>query len=310
MGWSRSTCGEGIPNFYARGALEKGAKLFDGFGGALADAVLGPILRHFGYAKPMDSYNMRKDAEGNYLNEDCLNATAVFSDFYTSPESVTIARALWNNYDGLQDRFIDFWQATSQSLAKNPHVIGFDPLNEPFASWGSVGQAIHRLVPGNFDRDVLAPLYARVHAANQQADPSSILFFEPAIFPDDNPFGTQKLGFETPPGGEVGSAHHAVNSHTYCCEVASQAEACLKGEPGTTDKDAEICLDYHHENVGTRQAEALGLGIPHIVSEFGACLQRCLCAGGDAGRRCVRRAPLQLGLLGVQEVQRYHDICS
>ena len=39
---------------------------------------------------------------------------------------------LYNNVDGLQDKFVDFWNHTSAAFAGNPYVVGFDPINEPF----------------------------------------------------------------------------------------------------------------------------------------------------------------------------------
>lgn len=32
----------------------------------------------------------------------------------------------------MQDKFVNFWDHVSMRLAKNPYVVGYDPLNEPF----------------------------------------------------------------------------------------------------------------------------------------------------------------------------------
>jgi len=40
--------------------------------------------------------------------------------------------ALYNNKNQLQDKFVEFWDHTSKALTKNPYVIGFDPINEPY----------------------------------------------------------------------------------------------------------------------------------------------------------------------------------
>lgn len=271
--WSRATCGEGIPNFYAHEVLRRGATCF---GSRFADTFLGPIFRLFGFCKSMESYGMRKDSHGNFAIEDCRKATAVFSDFYTSPEALTIARALYSNSDGLQDKFVAFWAHVSAALRHNPYVLGFDPLNEPFASWSDPLEAFKRMLPGNFDRSVLAPMYARIHAANLETDAHSISLFEPAIFPDDNPFGIQPLGFEAPP---MDASHAAVNAHTYCCELDSQADSCTKnGEPSSKAEAGKECLKYHHSNVGQREADAHRLGVPLVISEFGACMDSDACA--------------------------------
>ena len=59
------------------------------------------------------------------------------------------------------------------------------------------------------------------------------MWFEPPQFPDyvggmgmEHVFG---VGFETPPGGEIGSNRHVLNDHTYCCELGG--DTCATGEP-------------------------------------------------------------------------------
>lgn len=64
---SRYTCGEGMPNFYAKEVIENGAYCFS----AMADKVLGPIFRHFGACKSMNSYGFRHDDKGQPWIEDC-----------------------------------------------------------------------------------------------------------------------------------------------------------------------------------------------------------------------------------------------
>lgn len=39
---------------------------------------------------------------------------------------------LYKNIDGIQDKFLAFWDVVSKRFAKNPYVIGYDPINEPF----------------------------------------------------------------------------------------------------------------------------------------------------------------------------------
>jgi len=40
------------------------------------------------------------------------------------------------------------------------------------------------------------------------------------------------VGFDVPPGGEIGSNKHVLNDHTYCCSMG--ATVCSGGEPSTT----------------------------------------------------------------------------
>lgn len=82
-----------------------------------------------------------------------------------------------------------------------------------------------------------------------------------------------RLGFKTPPGGEIGSPHHVLNDHTYCCQLGF--DVCESGEPQPEDKDR--CLQWHQKKLGLRYADAKAYGIPMIVSEFGACLDSEVC---------------------------------
>lgn len=90
-------------------------------------------------------------------------------------------------------------------LKGNQFIVGFDPLNEPWPAWQSLVEAINTLIPGHFDVDKLAPMYARIFTEVQKIDPNWIMWFEPAQFPDG--FGTGKMpllsniGFKVPPGG-------------------------------------------------------------------------------------------------------------
>lgn len=104
------------------------------------------------------------------------------------------------------------------------------------------------------------------------------MWFEPGQVPDTLPIGKGgavfKLGFKTPPGGQVGSTKHVLNDHTYCCQL--KPDICeATGEPQA--KDAERCLQWHEKRFSTRQKDADRLGIPIFWSEFGACLDSDEC---------------------------------
>jgi len=102
--------------------------------------------------------------------------------------------------------------------------------------------------------------------------------FEPGQFPDMLGLGPEAVvwhtGFETPPGGKIGSANHVLNDHTYCCQLGA-SECAKTGEPQA--KDAEKCYDLHTKRIGTRAEDAKTLGVPLIMSEFGACMDTKEC---------------------------------
>jgi hypothetical protein len=106
----------------------------------------------------------------------------------------------------------------------------------------------------------------------------SAMWFMPASFPDEvglGPLGgvVFPVGFETPPGGEIGSPNHVLNDHTYCCQLSPGI--CATGEP-STDK-AKECLKWHNNRMGQRADDAKRLGVPFHLTEFGACLTEAPC---------------------------------
>jgi len=65
-----------------------------------------------------------------------------------------------------------------------------------------------------------------------------------------------------------------LNDHTYCCQLGG--DICETGEPAV-DK-AEECAAFHKLRIDTRAEDAKLLGIPFIITEFGACLDSDVCA--------------------------------
>ena len=118
----------------------------------------------------------------------------------------------------MQDAFIAYWDHTSARFAKNPYVVGYDPLNEPLA--GNVWKDMENRIPGLFDKKYLAPMYEKLYEKYSSNDENALMWFEPVVHPDIMPhFGglVFPVGFKTPPGGEKGSDKHILNDHTYCC---------------------------------------------------------------------------------------------
>ena len=223
----------------------------------------------------MTSYGFRLDSNGDPLIEDCQKH--MFGEYYASPESLSIFRAMYMNTDGLADKFVNYWAKVTQALHSNPFVLGYDPFNEPSPSWTSWQDLFNTIYPGNFDKGNLAPLYTRVNQDIQNVDKDGLLWFEPAQFPDGFGIGTPlifNVGFQTPPGGKIGSANHVLNDHTYCCQL-SPGICAETGEPLASE--AAKCLNFHQKKLSTRLDDAKRLGIPLYIGEFGACLDSNEC---------------------------------
>lgn len=172
---ARVICGEGMPNFYAKQIIANGSYCFNEY----ADFVFGPIMKLLGFCKSMDDYGYRKDQDGNPLIEDCQ--TINFFDYYSTKESLTIFRELWTNKNGLQDKYIAFWDTLASNLATNPYVIGFDPINEPLPSWSKIFEMFWTIFPesGHFDRYDLQPMYERIYKSYKKHNNNSYMWFEP-----------------------------------------------------------------------------------------------------------------------------------
>ena len=185
--------------------------------------MLQGLYSKIGLCEPISSFNYTNDANGDPLIADCQKIS--FYKYYETSNSIVAFESLYKNKDNLRDKFIAYWDKTSARFANNPYVTGFDPLNEPFP--GNFLRDKKLLMPGRADREQLAPMYAKIQAKYMtNSNGTSKMWFEPMSFPDEigNPIGDGNLGgvvfpvgFEVPPGGQIGSPNHILNDHTYCC---------------------------------------------------------------------------------------------
>lgn len=267
--FARVMCGEGIPDFYAKEVIGDHPSCIN----PLADALLKDFYKLVGTCSDMNDLGYRVDDNGDYLIEDCLKS--MFANYYNTKQSVTGFGALFTNQQNMNDKFVAYWDVTSARLAKNPYVVGFDPLNEPYPANNVKDPTL--LIPGVMDRKHLAPTYARVFEKYIGNDEDAVMWFEPVTNPDvqGGLLGGKifPVGFKTPPGGDIGSANHVLNDHTYCCQLGG--DPCASGEPDPAFADK--CLDWHEKRVGTRAKDAERLGIPLHITEFGACLTEGPC---------------------------------
>lgn len=111
-------------------------------------------------------------------------------------------------------------------------------------------------------------MYKKIDDGISEIDKDYILFFQSIPFPDILPFfgGIILKSFDhTPVDNSV--RKQALNVHNYCC--ASGPNICRKGEPSLSD--AEKCSKFHKKKVKTNKEQAHEIGIPSIITEFGAC---------------------------------------
>ena len=222
--FARSMCGEGVPDFFAKQVLADDSHCVNAF----VDKILSPFYKMAGVCTDIESFGFRKDENGDPLIEDCQSRD--FFSYYETKQSLASFDALFTNKNGLQDKFVSYWDHVSSRFASNPYVVGYDPLNEPWP--GNPIKDLSLLLPGHMDKKYLAPMYEQVFEKYQTHDSTKQMWFEPTTFPDSIPFNGGYIfhvGFKTPPGGEIGSANHVLNAHTYCCE--QNLTECKNGEP-------------------------------------------------------------------------------
>ncbi|MEB3019454.1 cellulase family glycosylhydrolase [[Mycobacterium] crassicus] len=89
--------------------------------------------------------------------------------------------AFWSNSAapdgiGLQNHYAGMFQAVAGYFNGNPHVAGYEIMNEPWPGSGYLSTAF-----GNpfFDTQQLSPFYDQVTAAIRSVDPSTPILFEP-----------------------------------------------------------------------------------------------------------------------------------
>ena len=266
---ARSICGEGMPDFYAKKALKKDSHCMSW----ALDRLLRPIYDKFGVCTDMETFGFAKDENEDFLITDCQ--TRDFYTYYLTKQSISLFGHLFNNDYGLQDAFINYWDHTSARFANNPYVVGYDPLNEPFPA--NPAKDPHLFIPGHMDKAYLAPMYEKLYEKYQSHDSKQQMWFEPVPFPDE--VGVLSgmvfhVGFDVPPGGEIGSDKHVLNDHTYCCQLS--ADECLTGEPQVAH--AAQCRQWHEKRIGTRVKDAKRLEVPLVITEFGACLTEGPCS--------------------------------
>jgi endoglycosylceramidase len=108
----------------------------------------------------MNDFNFKKDQDGYPLVSECNKNS--FVRYLQTAEALSAYEMLYKNINGLQDKFVAYWDAVSSYFANNDYVIGYDPINEPFPSNYMKDPSI-AMTPGKFDLELLQPLYSRLY---------------------------------------------------------------------------------------------------------------------------------------------------
>jgi len=160
--FARTMCGEGVPDFYAKEALKHNDHCINPW----VDRLLKPLYNKLGVCTDIESFGFELDENDDPLIVDCQSRD--FYTYYLTKQSMAAFGALFTNRNGLGDKFVSYWDHVSRRFAKNPYVVGYDPLNEPFPANPARDPML--LVPGHMDKTYLAPLYESIFEKYQTHD--------------------------------------------------------------------------------------------------------------------------------------------
>lgn len=137
------------------------------------------------------------------------------------------AQRLYDNDDGILDRFGEFWKLIASRVKDFPNILGYELINEPWL--GDVPLSFDELdpvvnpdhwdlwFPKVADSRNMAKMYKVLHEYICEVDNNSIIFFEPAT--GGNFLDAWPVGFESGPGGSDYNDRQALSYHVYCLVV-------------------------------------------------------------------------------------------
>ena len=152
------------------------------------------------------------DEDGHPSRADCESISWPNYHFSTAL-SKSVGR-LYDNYEGILDKFAQFWGTVATRFAESDFILGYEIMNEPWC--GDVYEDPTLLIPGVADRRNLQPVNDRVNEEIRKYDTEHLVFFE-AVTWEIVGIG-EALGFTHPPGGDdfknrsVLSLHNSVKS--------------------------------------------------------------------------------------------------
>lgn len=204
--WSPRYCdAHGIPSEYAQGYNTSDYK--PGGSKAYPEPIVKPTY----------------DTKGHITNcGDVSNHLIGWASCYITYAVGAASQRLYDNDQGILDRFGKFWQLIASKVGKYPNVLGYELLNEPWL--GDVPLSFAELIPTNpnwdlwfpkvSDRRNMANMYKELHNYIRKVDNDTIIFFEPAT--GGNFLDAFPVGFEEGPGGPQYNDRQALSYHVYC----------------------------------------------------------------------------------------------
>lgn len=139
----------------------------------------------------------------------------------------------------LKDHYCRSWKEVSRMMGKNPYVLGYDIMNEPFG--GDIPNDA-----GQFENGYLKPFYKEAVAAIREGDPDAVCFIEPSIM---NLYDSKLSSLNT-------------DGLVYASHMYPRFSWRSWFDPGDTDTSFPVLIDI-------QKSKAKELGMPLFIGEFG-----------------------------------------
>ncbi|EKX55197.1 hypothetical protein GUITHDRAFT_46636, partial [Guillardia theta CCMP2712] len=199
------------------------------------------------------------DPETGYpLPSECYKSA--FFRYYFSDAVGKAFQAFYDNYDGIQDEFVNFWRVVAQRFATRSSVIGYEILNEPFL--GDILLHPEFLDIRQADKKNLQSFYQKVHEAVREVDDRHLLFFEATVGVSQTPFKSLSgTGLSAGPGGAEYNDRQVFSYHMYCFYNTRD------GQPANT----ELCNAYFDKYLSNViEGDLEKLSVAGFLTEWGA----------------------------------------
>eukprot|EP00727_Mastigamoeba_balamuthi_P001230 m51a1_g11103 putative cellulase (glycosyl hydrolase family 5) subfamily protein (512) ;mRNA; r:55237-57808 len=225
----RSLCGEGAPDW----------------------AIVIPSEGHRPFPLPVVDHTLPVDAQGYPEVSACLQKK--FAKYYLSDAVGAAFQSLYDNREGIQDEFAEFWRRVAAQLNTSETLLAYELLNEPWA--GDTHKDFTLWIPGVAGKRNLAPMYSRLHKVIRGVDDEHVIMFEKAI---SNPLGPD--GLAKGPGGEEYADRQAYSYHNYCANL----------DAGGDPSNALVCEGEQLAQWVAQMADTKTHGCGSMLTEFGA----------------------------------------
>ena len=181
--------------------------------------------------------------------------TLPFPTNYWTPEVSTVFDNFWANQDGVLDGWVRSWEIAARWWHRQPHLMGYDLINEPWAGqeWPTC------LDPTGcpaFYEDELQPALTRATRAIRRVDGDNLVWWEPQQFAGGRPIDTYFTALR-------GERQLGFSWHNYCPEVFLESQ----GLPGA---DVSKCLEYSRGRSAHALDQARRMNAAPLMSEWGA----------------------------------------